>query len=279
MPDQEHVIPREIADWQAGALNAEGEARVRLHVEQCAECSARLESLRRFVEGINADWTRARLKKLGADHPTVSEIEALWMEDGSRVDLETIRRHVEACNVCFAHLNRLRDGLALLAAATPLSQPSWADRVNGPFAAAIEVFVEAGVGAYATAASLAREAMIPQAHARITPGGASPPHPARAGADITWRDAAFQTEDLSGEVAGGADPNTGRGIITTVIYKAGAFVGVTPIVDLVDADGRVVSTQVTLDMGDRYSARFSGLDEGQYLLGIREPSAEDAAST
>jgi hypothetical protein len=88
---------------------------------------------------------------------------------------------------------------------------------------------------------------------------------------LTWHDASFQTDDVSGEVTGSTDSATGRGVVTVIINKSGGFVAEPPIVDLIASGGEYVGTQSALDIGDRYTAHFNNLDQGRYLIGIREP--------
>ena len=257
--------------YAAEEMESTAAGRVREHTDACDACRDRLGELRRFVDDLNTDWTRERLRSMGAAHPSTTELEALWMDDASQHDLDAVRRHVEECEMCRTHLARLKEGLAALTAADPLNRPAWSDLVRHRFAAGIEMVVEAATGAYTSAAGMVRDVMTPQARVQMAPAQSFAMGGARTSTGLDWHDASFLTDDLSGEVTGSTDPNTGRGIITVAINKSGAYVASPPIVDLLDEQGGVVSTQFALDMGDRYTAHFDGLDEGRYLVGIREP--------
>ncbi|HEY3268802.1 MAG TPA: hypothetical protein VGM37_17935 [Armatimonadota bacterium] len=272
MTNQEHITPETVTDLQAGRLTVDEAARAEAHIAGCAECAALAREVTAFVANLNDDWNRHRLEAMGAGHPSPSELEAFWMDEPVA---DSVKTHVAGCGECGAHLQRLEDGFAALADEDPLGRGSWADLVQARFAAGIEMVVEATNGAYTSAAGIIREVMTPQARAVLTPAPAlAMGAETHAHAGVLWHDAAFQTDELSGEVTGSTDNATGRGIITVLIHKSGDFVATTPIVELVSSAGKRVSTQSALDIGDRFSAVFTNLDQGRYLVAIREPGSQ-----
>lgn len=126
--------------------------------------------------------------------------------------------------------------------------------------------VKATRDAYTMASGLVRDVMTPHQEAHIAATEAVETGDA-------WNDALFTTDDVSGQIRGATDSNTGRGAITIVINKAGAYVASAPIVDLIQDDGKTVASQFALDTEDRYTVHFSHLDQGRYLVGIRAPGA------
>ena len=100
--------------------------------------------------------------------------------------------------------------------------------------------------------------------------GASQPD---AEADLgPWSDAVFHTDEISGGITGSTDQTTGRGVLTVVINKAPLYAGRTPLIELIRPDGHPASSQHAVDTGDRYVATFEQLDEGRYLVAVREPN-------
>lgn len=273
MTEQAHIPAEDLAAYATGEPTAEQARRVEEHTAGCEACSARLANLLAFVKNLDDAWNRERLQAMGVRHPSAAELNALWMHEAQGAHKESLEAHVAGCDECKAHLEQLESGFEALRTADPLARASWAAGVRRRFAAGIEVAVDMASGVYTTAAGMARDVMTPQARATLTPAPAvAMGHrtgPAAPG--IQWHDACFQTDEVSGEVTGSRDEATGRGIITVTVNKSGGFVAEPPIVDLLAADGECVGTQSGLDIGDRYTAHFSNLDQGRYLVGIREP--------
>jgi anti-sigma factor RsiW len=272
MKDSTHVTTEELAAYEAGQMEGTEAERVRGHLAGCPDCAARAGSLQQFVQDLDKTWNQDRLRAMGAVHPSTAELEALWLNEPSAFDLPAVRRHTEECASCRTHLERLEQGFAALEEVDPLGQSAWSETVRKRFAVGIEMFVEAAQGAYTSAAGMMRDVMTPQARVKLAPAPAlAMGGHAQKTDSVAWNDATFLTDEASGEITGSTDPNTGRGIITVMIDKTGAYVASPPIVDIVNEKGKAVATQFALDMGDRYSAHFADLDQGRYLIGIREP--------
>lgn len=273
MSEQPHIPAEDLAAYATGEQTPEQARRVEEHTAHCEECSARLANILAFVKNLDEAWNRDRLQAMGIQHPSAAELNALWLHEAQGAHKESLQAHVADCEECQAHLERLEEGFQALQTSDPLSRASWSSAVRRKFAAGIEVAVDVASGVYTTAAGMARDVMTPQARATLTPA----PTVAMGHKEVdgrpttTWHDACFQTDEVSGEVTGSTDDATGRGIITVTVNKSGGFVAEPPIIELLAADGDAVGTQSGLDIGDRYTAHFSNLDQGRYLVGIREP--------
>ncbi|HEY3414709.1 MAG TPA: zf-HC2 domain-containing protein [Armatimonadota bacterium] len=276
MNEELHISKEQLVSLSTGELTSDDEAGLRQHLEVCEECRAGLIALGRFTDALDAGWNAERLASLGLAHPTAMDLESYCFGEAPKAISTAIHDHLENCEVCTKHMERLNEGLNHLTSLDPLSQPAWSEAIGRKFAAGIEMIVEAAHGAYTSASGLVRDAMTPQTTARLTP---SPAVAMGQPQNITapsafWHNAAFVTDEVSGEVSGSSDRTTGRGIITVVIHKSGEYVAAAPIVDLVSDRGAGVMTQSGLDMGDRYTATFPNLDEGRYLVGIRGYKAD-----
>lgn len=272
MNEQIHITKEQLVTLSAGELDPSDEVGIRNHMSSCAECKSAFEALGRFTGALDSEWNAERLASLGLTHPTAVELESYWFGEASEARTKTIKDHVETCEVCTKHMERLAEGFEHLTALDPLSEPAWSDAIGRKFAAGIEMIVEAANGAFTSATGMIREAMTPQVTMKLSPAPAVAmgQHQHKRAHSALWHDAAFLTDEVSGEVSGSSDGATRRGIITVVIHKSGDFVATPPIIDLVSNRGAVVVTQSGLDMGDRYTATFANLDEGHYLVGIRE---------
>lgn len=271
MNEQNHISTSQMIAWAAGEVSPDASAGVLVHLSKCTDCAAQVAALEHFNATLNAAWHAERLIAMGVAHPTAAELEMYWMKEEG-ITMATVGDHVAECESCTQQRDRLDEGWAAINSLDPLSSPQWSRTVSRQFAAGIEMVVEAAHGAFTSAAGLVREVMTPQVTTKLTPTpilamGAGDTQ----GSSAMWHDATFQTDEVSGEVSGSTDQSTGRGVITIVVNKSGGFVAAPPVVDLVNASGTVVATQGALDSGDRYTASFSALDEGHYLVGIREP--------
>lgn len=268
----EHVSLESLAAVLAG----EEPAAVREHLDSCAACRDRVARARAFAADLNRSWNADALRSSGVVHPSSAALERLWMGELDARDAETVRAHVAACDACAAHLAGLKEGFDHLMHTDPLKERlSWAEVVSRRFAAAVEVVVEAARGSFTSAGSLLTDVMTPQAHARLAPAGvvAMGGEGAQTEPDLgPWSDAVFRTDEISGSITGSTDQTTGRGVLTVVINKAPIYAGRTPLIELIRPDGQVAYSQHAVDTGDRYLATFSHLDEGQYLVGVREPN-------
>lgn len=272
MNEQSHITKDEMAAFTADDLETAAAERVKDHVTECADCAGHLQNIQQFVQDLDNAWNRERLQSMGVAHPSTDEIQAVWLDEAAQYDLEPVKAHMEDCETCRAHLARLEEGFSALVEADPLSRTAWSELVAGKFAAGIEMVVEAASGAYTSAAGMMRDVMTPQARVQLSPAPALAMGRGGHGPEtVSWNDALFVTDEMSGEITGSTDPNTGRGIITVVVNKTGAYVASPPIVDIVNETGKTVATQFALDTGDRYTSHFAGLDQGRYLVGIREP--------
>jgi hypothetical protein len=273
MTEQPHIPAEDLAAYATADRTPEQARRVEEHTAVCDECAGRLRSILSFIQNLDDAWNRDRLQAMGINHPSAAELDALWLNEAQGAHRASLLAHVEDCGACTAHLAQLEEGFAALQKADPLNRPSWSSAVRRKFAAGIEMAVDAANGVYTSAAGMARDVMTPQATASLAPApavsmGSSAPAPPDG---LVWHDAFFQTDEVSGEVTGSTDAATGRGVVTVTVNKSGGFVAEPPIVDLVSVDGETVGTQSGLDIGDRYTANFSNLDQGHYLIGIREP--------
>ena len=275
MNEQDHITKEQFVSLSVGDLHPPEEAGVRQHLAECGECASAFEALGRFTDALDAEWSAERLVSLGLTHPAAAELESYWFGEAAEATSTTIQAHLDTCEACTKHMKHLTEGLEQLTAIDPLSEPAWSDAIGTKFAAGIEMIVEAAHGAFTSASGLIREAMTPQSTMKLTPSPAVAmgQRQHRHSHSGIWHDATFVTDEVSGEVSGSSDGTTGRGIITVVINKSGEYVAMSPIVDLVSDRGAAVTTQSGLDMGDRYTATFSNLDEGHYLVGIREHGA------
>lgn len=271
----DHINKDHLAALSAGELSRGDEESVRAHLDSCDACSAEFAGLIEFSQSLDAAWNAERLAALGLAHPTSADLESVWMGEADEGVVRFVKEHAATCEACASHLDRLEEGFAALDTLDPLGSQSWSASVSQRFAAGIEMVVEAANGAFTSAAGLVREVMTPQATSRLAStasiamghGSEESPKP------WLWHDASFQTDEMSGEVNGSSDSLTGRGIIRVVIHKSGGFVGAQPMVDLINTSGTTVATQSALDMGDSFTASFANLDEGHYLVGIREPGS------
>lgn len=270
----DHLTDQDLIAFTAGDLEPPSSDTVKGHLLTCDSCADRHQQLLSFTAELDAAWNRERLRNLDAVHPSSSQIEALWFREGRAEDREVTQRHIVECQACAAHLEQLKQGMAMLSQEDPLNvgEP-WGEKITRRFSAGLEVIVDAAHGAFTSATGMIQEVMVPQARASLGPGyavamgvGETPGQ-----AETIWHDAVFQTDDLSGELTGSVDHKTGRGVVTVMINKQGYFMGAPPLVDLVDATGAVVGSQYALDAGDRYTAQFRNLQEGRYLVGVHEP--------
>jgi len=273
MSEQSHIPPEELAAYATGEREPEQARRAEEHTAVCAECAQRLQNILAFIRNLDDAWNRERLHAMGVQHPSGAELDTLWMGEARGAHKESLQAHVNDCDECQAHLARLEEGFSALKQADPLARASWSATVKKRFAAGIEVAVDVASGVYTSAAGMARDVMTPQARATLTPAPAVAMGSGRKSAapPVTWHDACFQTDEVSGEITGSTDTATGRGIVTVTVNKSGGFVAEPPIIELIAADGEHVGTQSGLDIGDRYTAHFSNLDQGRYLVGIHEP--------
>lgn len=273
MIEKPHIPAEDLAAYATGEPTPDEARRVEEHTEKCEACAARLANILAFVKNLDDAWNRERLHAMGVRHPSAAELNALWMEEAQGAHKASLEAHVADCSECRDHLEQLEEGFQALRTADPLLRASWSAAVRRKFAAGIEVAVDAANGVYTSAAGMAREVMTPQARATLTPAPtvAMGRQEGNVHPGLSWHDAWFQTDEVSGEVTGSTDDATGRGIITITVNKSGGFVAEPPIIDLLTADGGCVSSQSGLDIGDRYTAHFHNLDQGRYLVGIREP--------
>lgn len=271
----DHISKEVLAALFAGEMNQEDEAAARAHLATCTACSADFAALTEFTQSIDKTWYAERLTAFGLAHPTSADLEYFWMGEADSEKSRSVTEHIATCKPCADHLQRLEEGIAALETLDPLGAENWSTAVANRFAAGIEMVVEAANGAFTSAAGLIREVMTPQAVSRLsaTPAVAMGRKPGDDSKSWLWHDAMFQTDEVSGEVNGSSDHSTGRGVIRVVINKSGGFVGSQPIIDLVNASGATVATQSALDMGDSFTASFANLDEGHYLVGVREPGS------
>lgn len=270
----DHLTDQDLVAFTAGDLEPASSASVHAHLLTCGSCADRQHQLLAFSSELDAAWNRERLRNLNAVHPSSSQIEALWFREGHAEDREITQRHISQCPACAEHLERLKQGMAILSQEDPLNAgEQWGEKITRRFSAGLEVIVDAAHGAFTSATGMIQDVMVPQARSSLGPGyavamgvGETPGQ-----ADTIWHDAVFQTDDLSGELTGSMDHKTGRGVVTVMINKQGYFMGAPPLVDLVDATGAIVKSQYALDAGDRYTAQFRNLQEGRYLVGVHEP--------
>ena len=275
MNEQAHITKEQFVSLSVGDLHSLEEAGVKQHLAECKECRSDFEALERFKNALDAQWSAERLASLGLAHPAAAELESYWFGEAMEARSKSVQDHLETCEVCTKHMERLAEGLEHLTNLDPLSDPAWSDTIGTKFAAGIEMIVEAAHGAFTSATGLIREAMTPQSTLKLTPSPAVAmgQRQHKHSHSAIWHDAAFVTDEVSGEVSGSSDGTTGRGIVTVVINKSGEYVAASPIIDLVNDRGATITTQSGLDIGDRYTATFANLDEGRYLVGIREQGA------
>ena len=118
-----------------GTLEGDEAARVRSHLDSCAACRGEVGETR---------WAAA---VFGA-HPSAETLVALaWERPGAEGELESARRHLEACPACTEELELARESRRLETAVEPARRPArtvpWAVRY-GPLAAAALVVVAVG---------------------------------------------------------------------------------------------------------------------------------------
>ncbi len=269
----EHVSLESLAAVLAG----EATAAEREHLDHCAVCRERMGRLRAFSDSLDRSWNADALRSIGVVHPSSAALERLWMGEMGDEEADAIRTHVADCGACAAHLAGLKEGFEHLMHTNPLEERvSWSQVVQRRFAAAVEVMVEAARGSFTSAGSLLTELMTPQAHTRLAPAGVVAMGGTGTDANTEdlgpWSDVVFRTDEISGSITGSTDQTTGRGVLTVVINKAPIYAGRTPLVELIRPDGQVAFSQHAVDTGDRYLATFSHLDEGRYLVAVREPN-------
>jgi anti-sigma factor RsiW len=271
--NKNHINREKLVALAGGDLEHSEASEVSNHLCTCTECAADMANLNRFSEGLDKCWEAERLAALGIVHPTATELEAFWMGETDETRARIVEEHTAACAGCSQHVARMEEGLAALLSLDPLGGARWSASVTQKFAAGIEMIVESAHGAFTSATGMIRDVMTPQATNRLaaTPAIAMGRKGSNGGHPFVWHDATFQTDEVSGEVNGSSDNLTARAIITVVIHKSGAYMAAPPIVDLLNPSGTTVATQAGLDMGDCYTANFANLDEGRYLVGIREP--------
>jgi hypothetical protein len=151
-----------------------------------------------------------------------------------------------------------------------MSQPEWAKNVVKDLEVGIVVCAETHGGPYTTEDWLVGDEgrLWPVSKEAVadSPEGDDTPEPVEGS---RWYHAAFETSVVSGEISGSTDERTGRGTLTLVVNKHGAYMARTPLVDLFNHRGKAIASQYALDTGDRYTATFEALKPAEYVVGVR----------
>ena len=104
------------------ALDGEADGRILNHLQACAYCSARLEHMRKFEQGVHTIMYRS-------DCPTADELADYVMNESSLDHRKVTEQHLSRCLLCSDEVQKLQTILAVEEEALPEtvspSEPIW----------------------------------------------------------------------------------------------------------------------------------------------------------